>query len=253
MLVSIPDFLGNQMPFLNAVLDEYRSYKKYDVTINVHSTVQIPRTDINLIFHDPKKVARLAYVHRQEFFEARNDYDLYLFSENDILIKEETVDTYLKYADVLPGDHCLGFIRFEKRVIDDPNDPTLYCIDLWPHVGYMAADNVVINGNPYFVLRNPHQSCYLLTRAQLNFAIGNSSYLRTDWVGLESAASGVYKNWEHADGALRKVWTRNKEDLKKCLVGHISNVHCNAPYRVCPDFHKLVLPFDSLLTALKLT
>lgn len=254
LLVSIPDYRGNQMQFLNKVIDEYRSYKKYDVTINIHSTVDIPRTDINLVKYDPTKVDRLAYVHRQEFINLRNDYDLYIFSENDILIKEELIDLFLKYDNLLPENYCIGCMRYEQRPIDDPTDNNLYCIDIWPHTGHILDKNVTINGNEYFIVRNPFQSFFLLTKKQLNYVIDNCQFHRTDWPGIETSSAGIYRNWEHADGVINKVWTRNKEDLKKCLVHHISNVHIDFPhpYKYLGEYHKTTSTFDSLVKDLGL-
>lgn len=253
LLVSIPDFLGNQMQYLNTVIDEYKSFKKYDTTINVHTTVDIPRNDVNIIKHE-KSVGRLAYVHRSEFIEARNDYDLYIFTENDMLVKEEAVDTFLKYQSMLPETHCLGFIRYEQRPIDDPNDTNLYLFDVWPNDvrGHLVDRDIEINNNHYFTLKNPFQSCFLLTRGQLNHVIDNCGFDRTDWAGIETSSAGVYKNWEHGDGVINKVWTRNVEDLKKCLIHHLPNLHCDSPHKYGPNYHTQSATFNSLLKDLKL-
>lgn len=249
ILVSIPDYRGNQMQHLNRVIDEYRSYKKYDVTINIHSTVDISRKDINLIKYDPTKIGRLAYIHRPEFINHRNDYDLFIYSENDILIKEEQVDLYLKYNALLPENYCLGFMRYEQRPIDDSSDKNMYCIDLWPHTGHILQRDVIINDKSYFILRNPFQSFFLLTKKELNYVIDNCQFRRTDWEGIETSSAGVYKNWEHADGVINKVWTRDLEDLKKCLVHHTSNVHVDFPhpYKYLGEYHKTTSTFNSLL------
>ena len=253
ILVSIPDYRGNQMQFLNKVVDEYRSYKKYDVTINVHTTVDIPRNDVNIIKHD-KSVGRLAYMHRPEFIKARNDYDLYIFTENDILLKEETVDLYLKYDALLPENHCLGFMRYEQRPIDDPADKNLYLIDLWPHTGHILAKRTIANDKPYFILRNPFQSFFILTKKQLNYVIDHCQFHRTDWKGIETSSAGVYQNWEHADGVIYKLWTCDVEDLKKCAVHHISNVHIDFPhpYKYLGEYHKTTSTLDSLIKDLEL-
>lgn len=253
ILISIANFGDKQLNYLNTVIDEYRSYKKYDITINVHSTVKLDRNDICLIYHDPTSVGRVAYLHRQEFVDLKNEYDMFLFSENDILIKEEAIDTYLKYNSLLPVNYCLGFIRYEKKSIDNPLDKNFYCLDQWPRVGHINTKNITVNENSYFILQNPFQSCFLLSQDRLNFVINNHDFLKTDYNGIESSSGGIYVNWGNSGGVINKVCTRNLEDLKKCLIHHLPDRHCNTPYPFGADFCEKISTFDSLIKDLEIT
>ncbi len=269
LLVSISNYGPGQLKYLQTVIDEFRSYKNYDVTINVHTTVPIGRTDINEFLYDPEKVGRMSYLHRQEFFNNRGNYDLFLFVENDILIKEEAVDVYMKYNAKLPINYCLGFLSYEQRPTDDPADKNLYLMNLWPSVehspqqirttnmvagpSYIANRNMEINGEKYFMLTNVCQSCYLLSSDRLNLAITNSNYLKTDYNGLETSHCGIFSIWTHADGIIHKVHTKNLEDLRKCLIHHLPNLHCDPPYKYGRNFHSHVASFDSLTKDLGLT
>ena len=49
ILVSMASYGSKNLDLLNKVIDEYKSYKKYDVTINVHCTVPLKRDDVNFI------------------------------------------------------------------------------------------------------------------------------------------------------------------------------------------------------------
>jgi len=70
-----------------------------------------------------------------------------------------------------------------------------------------------------------HQSSYLLTKEKLKSVIDKTDFLRKDYSGLETASCGPFAGWNHADGILYKVWLLNKEELKKCLIHHLSNNH----------------------------
>jgi hypothetical protein len=275
ILVSIATYDDKNFTYLNRIIDEYKTYKKYDLTINVHGTVPLPRSDINFISHvNPPNTV---FFHRQEFADERNNYDLFLFSEDDMLIKEEAVDTYVKYTSTLPVDYCLGFLRYETRPISVPDDKNLYLIDLWPDVShrvlyrqmpdvfglpgniggpsFITAAKVDINKNSYFVPRNSHQASSILTPDRLDYAMKNSDFLKV-WEGanggFEAGGSGIFKNWDHADGTINKVCIRNLEDLKKCLIHHIPNVHCDEPYKVGREFPQTVATLDSLVSYLVL-
>jgi hypothetical protein len=239
LLVSIPNYGDQNLKYLDTVVDEYRSYKNYDVTINVHSTVPIPRNDINVIQYDPFTVSTLLYKHRQEFVDKKDDYDLFLAADNDVLIKEDAIDVYLKHDKILPANHCLGFIAYEMY----PGNENLYFFHLWPTVyhqpakfntedrmtgtSYLTSKEMCIEGNWYFMLTSACQQSYLLTKEKLNIAINTSGYLKSDWpvAPKETAYAGIWTNWCHADGVLYKVHTRNVEDLQKCLIHHLPNLH----------------------------
>jgi len=266
ILVSIPDYKGNQMEYLTAVINEYKSYKDHEVTINVHSTVDIPVGGINLVSYDPKTVSGLVHVHRQEFVDNQDNYDLFIFSENDILIREESINTFLAYDEQLPADHSIGFIRYEQRVLDAPEDKNLWLLDLWPHVGYIETNDVMINGIPYFVLTNRFQSCFVLTREKLKYAIAHGDFLNTNWRGVERASASVYRGGGECNGAINRVYMRNRNGIKKLLIHHLPDRHVNASHPMNPTdanpfwqsgypgdkFCKNTATFDQLISDLNL-
>jgi len=147
ILVSISNFGDKQLDHLNKIINEYRSYKKYDVTIHIHTTVDINRNDVISTIYDPNTVERMVYLHRQEFVDKRNDYDLFIHTENDILIKEDSVDLVLKYDKLLPENYVLGLLRYETHL----NDPNIYLPDLWPNV-FHGPTKVNNTGNGSYIV-----------------------------------------------------------------------------------------------------
>lgn len=219
LLVSIATYGNKNFKFLNKVVDEYKSYTKYDITINIHGTENPNIEGVNFINHDNPK--NTVFFHREEFLAERDNYDLFLFTEDDILIKEHSIDTYLKYDSVLPIDTCLGFIRFENVQFNS------YCLlDLWDNVKdyhYIKNKKVNVNNFDYFEITNAHQSCWILTREKLKNVIDNTDFfkLNTDNLGLESGGSGIFSSWYIGTGVVRKLHTLNIEDLKLCLIEHM--------------------------------
>jgi len=235
LLISLATYGDKNFKYLNSVIDEYKSYKNYDITINVHGTIPLPRislpeNDINFINH--VNPANTVFFHREEFVNEKDNYDLFLFSEDDILIKEEAIDTYIKYDKLLPINYCLGFVRYEKYT----DDEDFHFIDLWPSVHtYITSKSICIEGNWYFSFLNVHQSCWILNKDKLKYSINNSEFATNNNLelktGLESAASGIYSGWSHGSkGVINKVYTKNIDDLKKCLIHHMPNRHLNGEY-----------------------
>ena len=228
ILVSLSSYGDKNLHLLDSVIDEYRSYKKYNITIEVHCTVPLPRTDITQIIH--KDPLTTSLFHRKDFIREKSNYDLFLFSEYDMLIKEAVIDTYLKYDKALPIDTCLGFIRYENT----PED-IKYLIDLWlniPGYSYIKNNKVMVNDKQYFTLTNVHQACYLLTREKLQYIISNTQYDfdNLNGLGVETSSSGIFRDWEYGPtGIIQKVLPLDVIDLRNCFIHHMPDCHCNTP------------------------
>jgi hypothetical protein len=227
ILVSLSSYGDKNLHLLNSVIDEYKSYKKYDVAIEVHCTVPLPRTDINQIIHDNPPTTSL--FHRKDFIRDRYDYDLFLFGEYDMLIRESAIDTYLEHDKTLPTDTCIGFIRYENTP-----ENLKYLIDLWsiPGYNYIRNNNILIQDRKYFSVTNVHQACYLLTKEKLQYVIDNTDYdyRNLNGLGVETSSSGIFADWEYGPrGVMQKVMPIDIEDLANCLIHHMPDCHCNAP------------------------
>lgn len=224
VLVSIATYGTKNVQYLNRVIDEYKSYKNYTVDITVHGTVNLDRTDVNFVYHENPK--NTVYFHRQEFIDKQDDYDLYIFTEDDMLIKESNVDVYMKYDRQLPLNHCLGFLRFENTP-----ENIKYFIDLWlnvPNYSFIKNYRTEINELDYFSTTNVHQACYILTKEKLKYVISNMKYA-VDSDSLESASSGIFADWVLKAGAIHKVLPINKNELSNCYIEHLPGNHCNYP------------------------
>jgi len=229
VLVSIATYGVKNIHYLHQVINNYRSYKKYEIDISVHGTHPLDRDDVRFIkYENPKNTV---FLHRKEFVEKQNDYDLYVFTEDDMLITEKSFDLYVKHDKILPANHCLGFIRFENTP-----ENVKHLIDLWinvPQYHYISNDKILIGENYYFTVTNPHQACYLLSREKLKYVINNSDFLVNEdnpqTNSLEAASSGIFTSWYMGTGIINKVMPLNKEEIKDCLIEHLPGNHCNPP------------------------
>jgi len=228
LLVSLSSYGDKNLHYLDQVINAYKTYDKYDVTIDVHCTVPLQRNDINQIIH--ANPATTCLFHRHDFIREQDNYDLFLFSEYDILIKQSAIDTYLKYNNILPADHCLGFIRYENAL---DNNKT-YFIDWWitPDYNYIERDHISIYNKEYFTVKNPHQACYLLTKDKLKYIINNTNFNLSNLgsLGIESSSSSIFSNWTAGPrGIIQKVYPKDKKDIENILIHHMPDIHVNDP------------------------
>ena len=245
ILVSIATYGTKNVEYLNRVIDEYASFSKYDVDIVVHGTVPLTRSDIEFVkYENPKNTV---FLHRNEFIAKQNDYDFFLFTEDDMLIPESTVDTYIEYDKNLPQNYSLGFLRYETTP-----ENTKYLIDLWLNINsynFIKDENIKIANEKFFCVTNPHQACYIVSKSKLKYIIENSNYLidGTD-VGLETASSGIFTDWYLGTGVLNKVIPQKREVIKKCLIQHLPGNHCNGQgVTTAPEIFKMNTVTEGLL------
>jgi hypothetical protein len=91
-----------------------------------------------------------------------NNYDYFIFSENDHLWKEFHVDNFIEYEKILPSNRISGLIQFEE------NESGRY------YPGYHANyewdyESVEFHSGKYFAhFSNLHQASFLISNKQLS-------------------------------------------------------------------------------------
>ena len=164
ILIAIAAFDFSQIPHLEEVLDSYQDLclsgaSKVDVVI--HSTVAYPVTLIDLwntrllpacrdnniftltvVLKSPSLRLHLVDCHRELFYEKIDEYDLFIYTEDDIRVSPRTVGAYIEETQRVekifgggdsgssssssskPSDFNVGIVRYEYNypnnvIIDD--------------------------------------------------------------------------------------------------------------------------------------
>jgi hypothetical protein len=215
ILVALVAFDFSQLPHLEEVLDAYSDLcaAGSNVDIVIYATVPWPVTLIDLLntrFHctnpspragltitvhlkSPSLRLHLVDCHRELFYERLDDYDLFVYSEDDIRVSPKTVATYLsetkRLEDSMGGDaqsaanFNVGIVRYEYNyppqiTIDDKtrratqNVTRVYWEHSWHPPVPKSVDRIpqTIGNNAdetYVYMINHHQGMYLATRTLL--------------------------------------------------------------------------------------
>ena len=174
VLVAIANHGTRNRRFLDQLLAEYRAMRRYDIKLVVNSDVPKDLGDdvevrVGLPSDDPWS---LPFAHKRLFAERRNVHDLYIYSEDDTLLKESHIDAFMLASRVLPHDRIAGFLRYEI----DPHGRK-YFSSMHSHY-HWDVHSVRRHGDMVFARHtNDHAACYILTRAQLHRAIDSGGYL----------------------------------------------------------------------------
>lgn len=172
LLVAIASYGTSNDRYLARLIEEYRSMS-LDVDIVVLSN--IPKgleSDVEMIvglpYGDPWT---LPFPHKQIFADRMDDYDLFLYSEDDVLVTEKNIHAFLRAAQSLKDDEIPGFLRFEEGP-EDRNYPEIHGHFHWDPSSLQKRD-----GSAWAFFTCEHSACYLLTREQLRRAIDSGGYL----------------------------------------------------------------------------
>jgi FkbM family methyltransferase len=170
LLVAIPNYGTDNIEYLQQVVNELCSFKEYEVSIVIHSSVPMVfgHEQVTVQYHEAPPDGdwiNLAWECRKTIYENRDAYDLFLYNENDQLVTERNIDAFLRVSEVLPEDKIAGFIRYEdhegQRFYPDFHRKFVWDSSSVFHVGEYAFAHFT----------NLHQGSFLVTRKQLDRAI----------------------------------------------------------------------------------
>lgn len=218
VLVAIAHHGQRNRQHLLRMLREFRSMD-HDVDVVVLSEAEKPLPDeveirVGLPSDDPWS---LPFAHQPLFQERRDQYDLFVYSEDDTLIEQRHLDSYVDLSSRLPEPYVPGFMRFEEQ----PDGRRSYCT-IHSHYRWDVGSVFVQDGLTFAHFTNEHGACYALTRAQLGNVIASGGFLvpphRGRYDMLVSAATAPYVRC-----GLRKVFCL--ERIEDQLVHHLPNVY----------------------------
>lgn len=216
ILVAIANHGTKHQEYLDALLREYRSMP-YQVDFIVLSN--IPKElgpDVRVVVGCPwKDPWALPFPHKKMFAEKSGEYDLFIYSEDDTLIRQSNIQAFLTATEVLPEDRIAGFMRYEVDAAGQRNYSTVHL-----HFHWVPNSVERFGAQTFARFTNDHSACYLLTRKQLKKAIASGGYLvephMENYDLLVSAATDPYTQC-----GFRKVICVS--DIEDSLVHHLPN------------------------------
>jgi 2-polyprenyl-3-methyl-5-hydroxy-6-metoxy-1,4-benzoquinol methylase len=216
ILVAIACFGTKNLDYLRHVVARYRRMP-YAVDIIVLSEADKAVPDgvelhVGLPSTNPWS---LPFGHKPIFAERIDEYDLFIYSEDDIGVSTENVEAFLDACGRVQSDELPGFLRYECTRSGERWMPDVHGMFHW------EPDSVVDREGCLFArYTNEHAALYMLTRSQLQVAIASGGFLREPYEGkydmLCAAATDPYTSC-----GLRKVIAIDRIEL--FLVHHISN------------------------------
>lgn len=174
ILVAIASYGTSNDNYLLQLINEYRSMP-FDIDIVILSNLnKQPVQDIEVLvgLPDKRNPWSLPFSHKRLFCERLEKYDLFIYSEDDILITYNNLRAFLEVTEALREDEIAGFLRVENGSNGNVNYPDVHWNFHWnPATLRSRARYILAN------FTNEHAACYVLTQKQLRKAIRSGGFL----------------------------------------------------------------------------
>ena len=234
-------FDSNRFMYLNQLINAANSYNlKTDIFIHCNQSFdQILLTPYNngnicIVSHDLSNINQhyLTWKCRKVLFEQRDDYDIFMYVEDDILVSNKVIEYWLNYNEKLLNLHYnLGFLRIENDVL---NNNIEYTSDL---PGKSLDKLIKIDGEFYCINdKNPYCAFWIYGKNDFK-QFSETSYYHYENLKFENHLirehSAFGQNLQQINkykGTLIPV--KNGQLVEDCKIYHLPNnyIRCNSPY-----------------------
>lgn len=233
-------FNANRIQYINKIIQETGRYRhRTDIFIHTSKKFSLDLLSIyqngtlNLIIHDlaNNELFKIDpyyfnWVTRDFMKAQKDDYDAFMYLEDDILVPSKTIEYWRKYNEqLIERNYNLGFVRIE---IDDEGEE--FIADLY---GEQLDKIIDINNNKYCVNnKNPYCAFWIYNKKEFNKFL-NSDYYDINNIlhygyGLgESVAIGLH--------ALNGTWYKgtvipivDNKLIESCRIYHLPNNYVNS-------------------------
>jgi SAM-dependent methyltransferase len=216
LLVAINNYGDGHRDYLSRLIAEYRSMP-YQTDIVVLSN--IPKDlgpGIEVVVGLPTKNPwSLAFGHKKIFADRVDLYDLFIYTEDDILITERNIDAFLQVSTVLPDEEAVGFFRKEIDRNGILHYPEAHGSFHWDPQSVRSVGEYTL---AFFT--NEHSGCYILTQRQLQKAIASGGFLVPPHAGRYDMACSAATDPYTRCGLKKFICISHFDDF---LVHHIPN------------------------------
>jgi 2-polyprenyl-3-methyl-5-hydroxy-6-metoxy-1,4-benzoquinol methylase len=171
--IAIASYGSKNDLFLQKLIKEYQDMPfQVDIILLSNILKDLGREIAVKVGLPAKNPWSLPFGYKKIFAERLDQYDLFIYSEDDVLITEKNIQAFLEVNQVLPDNEIPGFIRYELS-----QDGRKYFSTIHSHFHWDPESIKTIKGYTFAYFTNEHSGCHILTRDQLNQAINSGGYL----------------------------------------------------------------------------
>ncbi len=216
MLVVIASYGNKNLELLKRVILGYgQMTMDVDIAVVSNALKELgPNVEVvvGLPSRDPWS---LPFAHKSILASNIDQYDLFIYSEDDIEITERNIEAFLRATPDLAPDEIAGFVRYEVDKTGARSLPDVHGCFHWIPESVKQRGGYVVGE-----LSNAHAACYILTQGQLRRAIDSGGFLKSPYEGSYDLACTAATDPYTSCGFRKVVCISALEDF---LIHHLSN------------------------------
>ena len=221
-------YIENKICYINRIIDETNNYE-YTTDIFIHTNKEdLQETKFNkytngsikIVYHDLSNIHPyyLTWKCRDLLKKQRNDYDIFMYIEDDILVPYKAIKYWLTYNEkLIEKNYNLGFFRIEIE------NKVEYITDIWERLKTV----IHLDGNTFCVNNiNPYCAFWIYNKKEFSKFV-ESKYWNIEniheYYGIrEKSAVGLHgvQNYWYINTLLHVV---NNKIIEDCKIYHMPN------------------------------
>ena len=225
-------YIEDRFVYINRIIDETNKYE-FITDIFIHTNNEnltesafnkYTNGSITIVFHDLSNINHfyLTWKCRDLLKQQRDEYDVFMYIEDDILVPCNALNYWLKYnSKLIEMNYNLGFVRIEVK------DDIEYITDL---EGLYFDTIIDLDDNPYCVNnKNPYCAFWIYNKNEFNRFVDSLHYdLKNmqNYNTREKSAIGLHgdgTNW-YKDTVIPMIDNKLTDD---CRIYHMPNNYAN--------------------------
>jgi hypothetical protein len=225
-------FLTDRIIYINNIIDETNKYE-HITDIFIHTNFEDLKKEmfnnytnghIQIIYHDLSNIHPfyLTWKCRELLYQQRDEYDIFIYIEDDILVPYKAIKYWLEYnKNLIELNYNLGFVRIEVE------NNIEYITDLYGK--NMVFNNIInLNEKKYCVNdKNPYCAFWIYNKDEFNNFINSKYYdinniegygtgtREQSAIGLHGLHTHYYKN--------TLIPIVNNKLIEECKIYHMPN------------------------------
>lgn len=227
----------NRIKYLLKIINESMKYKfRPDIYIHTNINFQLKKLieydgKLELIIHDLSKInhKKLTWLTKTYIKKFINDYDIFIYSEDDMLIYNESFNYWLQYKDIcFSNKYNLGFLRIE--FLDNKN---IFLTDI--SSTELEPEFITLNNNKFLInKKSNYYACWIYDKNIMKkfiksnyynsqrIKLGNHHYdiRASQALGFHGKNMGYFKNTLIPINGIEKV-------NNLCYIHHMPNNYIN--------------------------
>lgn len=238
-------YLKDRIKYLNIIIEETNKYE-YNTDIFIHTNkpdldetffIKYNNGLLKIIYHDLTNCDnfKLTWKCRELIKNQRYSYDIFMYLEDDILVKFSAIKYWLKYSNkTLKKNYNLGFVRIETK------DNIDYVLDITVKLN----KKIILDDEEYCINDiNPYCAFWIYNKDDFNKFVETPFYnfIGTSYYGTrEQSAIGLHgKNFNYYKNTIIPV--NNNKLIEQCKIYHLSNNYVNDNTKFA------TIPFDNVI------